>query len=831
MTVRHSLLFLAFLPSLFSAESGFSFHQIEIDGRTVSYTIQDGFAITQGDVILGRADELETYRQGRARGRNAAVPQSVHVAVGASGIQLWPNATMYFTINGDTPVQQNLLDAIAYWNKVGPFQILPRDTQPNYVTFRSIVTDAACNSAIGMTGGQQFIGVTSGCSVGAAIHELGHAWGLLHEQVRPDRGAHVTILYENIDKRYYPDFNQTTSSVSSGYYDFDSIMHYGASGFARNFENTIETVPVGIPIGQRNGLSAGDIDGVNRLYGFIPTMTTVTTTPAGLPIVVDGAAATSPQAYLWAPGSQHTVSVPQTQGTVPRLAFAGWSDGGAAAHTITAGANVTAFCANFSRQYPVQTGVAGGAGTVSLFPASADAYLADRFPFQVTATPAPGWQFVRWTGVTFLGVSGDSVSATPARVEVESGAASYQAGFTSGPLTTVDAQPEGAAVLVDGLSYYTPVNFAWAPGSQHTLGYASPQLQGTSTLRFQFLNWDDGSTGTRTVTAASQAATYTARFEKQYLLSTGTLGLGTVSASPASADGFYDAGTRVQLTATPSGGQAVRYWVGDAAGGGTQQTVVMDQQRLASAYFASPLQWLALHAASFTVSPFFGSTGQSVAPGEILTFFGAGIGPASAVGTAPDGSGRLPLSASGVAVMFDRYPAPILYAAADQINVVVPYELAGQTATTVVITKNGVATNPFSLSVYATLPGLFTAGGTGQGAVAALNQDGTVNSAANAAAAGSVVVLYGTGGGLMSKTVADGQVAGPDLATAVAPVYARVGRLPAEVLYAGSAPGLVSGALQMNVRIPAETIGGGAVPIQVIVGEFTSAPGTTVWVK
>ena len=143
-----------------------------------------------------------------------------------------------------------------------------------------------------MIGGGQAILTTDACNAGSVVHELGHAWGLEHEQVRADRNGNVTVLYQNMDKRFIGNFDQAlTTSRDTGYYDFDSIMHYAATGFTRNGLDSMETVPVGIPIGQRNGLSAGDIDGISRAYDFTPTATTIATVPSGLPIIVDGVAA------------------------------------------------------------------------------------------------------------------------------------------------------------------------------------------------------------------------------------------------------------------------------------------------------------------------------------------------------------------------------------------------------------------------------------------------------------------------------------------------------------------------------------------------------------
>jgi hypothetical protein len=133
------------------------------------------------------------------------------------------------------------------------------------------------------------------------------------------------------------------------------------------------------------------------------------------------------------------------------------------------------------------------------------------------------------------------VSANPAQVEVPAAASSYQAVFTNSPVTTIDSKPRGAAVLVDGASYLTPANFAWTPESAHSLNYASPQLYGNSTMRMQFANWEDGSTGPRTVAADQTSKTYLATFSQQSLLTHSQFGTGAVTASPSSADGFYDA--------------------------------------------------------------------------------------------------------------------------------------------------------------------------------------------------------------------------------------------------------------------------------------------------
>jgi uncharacterized protein (TIGR03437 family) len=723
-----------------------------------------------------------------------------------------------------------LLAAIDYWNTIAPFKILPRTSEPNYVTFRKIEVDAACSSSVGMVGGQQFVNVTPSCTTGSAIHELGHAWGLMHEQERADRDAYVTILYDNIDKRFRNNFDQGAGDVDAGYYDYDSIMHYAATGFSRNFRDTIATVPPGIPIGQRVGLSAGDTDGVRRLYGAIPTETTITSTPTGLTLTIDGATVKTPQTFNWPPGSQHTVSAPDTQGSSPRYVFARWSDAGAASHTITSSGSVTVYCADFQAQYPVTAGVASGAGTVSVIPAPKGGYLPDREQFQVTATPAAGSRLVRWMGTTYLGASGASVSASPANVQLFGAASDYEALFTTGPLHVVDSQPRGAQVQVDGTTYFTPVSFSWAAGSTHSIGYTDPQLQGNNTHRFAFQQWEDGSTGTRSVTASAQETTYTATFKEQYLLSTGVIGNGTVGVTPPAADGFYDVGSTVTVTAAPAAGQALRYWLGDAAGTNPARTVVMDQQRAVTAYFSGTLPWLMFNSASYMINPTPGTTGQAVAPGEIVAIFGTNIGPATTQPGQIGSDGRLATSIGGVSVTFGGLPAPITYASPNQMNVIAPYGIAGVPLVSVAV-RTPAGNLTFSVTVVDTVPGLYTYDGSGQGPVAALNQEGSINSAANPAAPGSVVVLFGTGAGVLAKSFPDGQIMGSELVSPTAPVLVRFDKLAGQVLYAGAAPTLVNGALQVNAVVPSDLVGGGQVSVRIVSGTSSSPPGTTIWIK
>jgi uncharacterized protein (TIGR03437 family) len=219
---------------------------------------------------------------------------------------------------------------------------------------------------------------------------------------------------------------------------------------------------------------------------------------------------------------------------------------------------------------------------------------------------------------------------------------------------------------------------------------------------------------------------------------------------------------------------------------------------------------------------------NGVAPGELVTIFGGLLGPQN-LSTFSLVNSAVPTQLLATRVLFDGIPSPIIYTRFDQVSAIAPFSLEGRSFVRVVVEFQGAQSAPFPMPVLSSKPGLFTVDGSGQGPGAILNQNGTVNTSTNRAARNSVVVLYLTGGGAMTPAGVEGSVA-----TAVSalnqPVSVLINGQPATVQYAGNAPGLVQGVVQMNVLLPAGTQSGQN-NIAVTVGPNSTSTNVTVWVE
>ena len=262
--------------------SGPIFGSAMISGATftnkwLNYAEVDGNAMFEGDIVLGAIADMQADEVGNP----------VLFSIGITGAQFrWPGGKIPFEIDSALPNKQRVTDAIAHWHAKTGIRFAARAGEADFVRF---VPGGGCSSMVGRRGNQQNITLGTNCTTGNAIHEIGHTVGLWHEQSREDRDTFIQVLFANIDPAMQHNFNQHVSDGDDlGAYDFGSIMHYPATAFSINGQATIvprQPLPPGVVMGQRTGLSAGDINGVRLMYpGLQPTIKEAAKDPLSDPI-------------------------------------------------------------------------------------------------------------------------------------------------------------------------------------------------------------------------------------------------------------------------------------------------------------------------------------------------------------------------------------------------------------------------------------------------------------------------------------------------------------------------------------------------------------------
>jgi uncharacterized protein (TIGR03437 family) len=222
-----------------------------------------------------------------------------------------------------------------------------------------------------------------------------------------------------------------------------------------------------------------------------------------------------------------------------------------------------------------------------------------------------------------------------------------------------------------------------------------------------------------------------------------------------------------------------------------------------------------------------------LAAGGLGSLFGANLGPAEGVSAAfLPGTQTLPTNMRGVRVRVRDAggtpiaEAPLLYVSDTQVNFQMPVEAAGRASVVVVVDNNGLLSGPETVAMAPVAPGVFT---FGENRAVAQNQDFSVNTAANPASRGSVLIVYLTGYGAVSPGVPTGQAApASPLAMVTGAAAASIGGAAAQVLFLGLTPGLV-GVAQANILVPAGAPAGDQILLLSIGGQ--SANGALVSIR
>jgi len=595
-------------------------------GTPVTYSVVNGLAIVEGDIILGTAEQLAASAPPASPAGPGVNPNGF-----ADGyvVLLWPEVSGVYQIPYTIEsAATNLSTALADVNSAlaGVIQFVPQTTQTNYVTFNFDLTDfsGVCESSVGMQGGQQFVSGSGACTVATLMHEMGHTIGLLHEHQRPDRNTYITFTPANADKPWiagnFDFFSYNYQMI--GLYDYASVMHYPPFSFTKNNLPVLESIPPGMPLSNQIGYSVGDIDTIDRLYGFTPSAVTVTTNPVGLQIIVDGTTYTAPQTFSWVLNSKHTLNLPAD----PQLLnppdgadyeFGVWNDLGARSHNVTAGGGsglltspankpaTTVYEASFIRLWPFgSSAYPAGTGSVSVAPLPqsifSGSFFVDRQEITVSAAPNAGYNFYGWFGPPYP-QGGD-----PYPFLIQSPEPTLQGVFTTFPVTTIGESITGPNTwdpplyaTVDSDNYtYLPQGYsqdqsgsAWAPGTSHTISAPSPDVPVTTNVSYSWNSWSDSGAQTHNITASSTGvenitASYTPVY-RSYALTENACGTVQYSQSCPDDDCSFPDGTLLTMTATPTTGNGMIFsgWTGDLSGITNPQTTTVHDEFLPVANF------------------------------------------------------------------------------------------------------------------------------------------------------------------------------------------------------------------------------------------------------
>jgi hypothetical protein len=203
-----------------------------INNEKVEYTIVDDEVMVDGDILIPR--EMISERQNEVNNRGAL----------DRTIKLWPNNIVYYQFHSNLPTNHRnaLKKAMQIWSGKTKVRFVVRTNQPNYIIMRYNTVNS---SYLGTIGGMQYLNLNDP-EVGTAIHELGHALGMVHEHQRSDRDNTIRV-FDNASN-----FSRIWNTYNYTAFDFNSIMLYASScntsGYCnmrrksdnKPFNNTIE---------------------------------------------------------------------------------------------------------------------------------------------------------------------------------------------------------------------------------------------------------------------------------------------------------------------------------------------------------------------------------------------------------------------------------------------------------------------------------------------------------------------------------------------------------------------------------------------------------------
>jgi len=467
--------------------------------------------------------------------------------------------------------------------------------------------------------------------------------------------------------------------------------------------------------------------------------------PEGLQVLVDTVPTTTPDPLPLGWGSTHSITAisPQKDKTGNYWVFSSWSDNGTGTHTITVptlspGFTLTANFVpavvstfNFSppniglsltvdgRNNYTDWSFAWAAGTTHTFSAPS------------TQVDAQGnlWGFVGWSN-----------GGTQAQTLKVSTGGTYTATYQQLSQLTVASTLAGVLVSVNGKACATPCAVQQPVNTALTITAPASVTVGVG-QRQDLKGWSNGTAaGNLTLPAPAKATTITANYHlmNQLTMITSPVGAATWNLQPASADGYFSAGSVVNISLSPAAGYQFRNWSGDLSGIEPFATLVMSQPRTAAALLSS-VPYLPTGAVTngAGVTP-----SAAVAPGSVIAIFGLNLA------STTEGGPVTPMlqTMDGVTVAVGNRLLPLYFVSPSQINAELPADLPTG-ASSVVVTLADQATVTAKFTIARDAPGLFSITSNNKTYALAFHQNGTLVDEASPAQVGETITVYGTGFG------------------------------------------------------------------------------------
>ncbi|XP_029827596.2 astacin-like metalloprotease toxin 5 [Ixodes scapularis] len=187
-----------------------------------------------------------------------------------SDTALWPDGVIPFVV--ESSLGRNIAaieDAMKGIESQTCLRFVPRTTERDYIT---LFKGPGCYSAVGRMGNAQPLSLGDGCVFrGTIIHELLHAVGFYHEHSRSDRDQYINVFLQNVDPRSVSQFQRLEPWQNRliSPFDYDSVMLYGSSAFARGPGLSTMLAKDGARLAEvfdKKDMDASDARRVNVLY-------------------------------------------------------------------------------------------------------------------------------------------------------------------------------------------------------------------------------------------------------------------------------------------------------------------------------------------------------------------------------------------------------------------------------------------------------------------------------------------------------------------------------------------------------------------------------------